>query len=320
MRASNHALRAFAILTILGVPGCMPTEVDYMPSSDVQGDCITKNENLRIRSATDARSLPEQCFSVNGTVEVLDSDLTDLEALRYLRRANGLVIKDNPQLLSLAGLDHVSVSKEIWVASNPELGDLDGLDGTEEVAEVKIERNPALVTIAGLRSLRVVGDGGLTVVDNGGLTDLAELDRLERVGRLKVSNNRGMTALKLKVHAVAGDVEVSDNPDLNQIAGFANLETVGGNFLLERNTSLGVTNGFTAKFRTVGGNLSIDGNPSLTDIYELAVNLYAVGGSVIATNNTSLSQCRAEDLDFYLEEIGGLIDIGDNGVEWDPCH
>lgn len=333
-----------ALVFAAGVSGCMPTDVGFTPPSDIDEDCQMLNANIIVRSASDARSLPQKCFMVAGEVSVVDTDLTDLEPLVFLRQAKLLRIKDNSQLRSLSGLDQVKVLEYLDVDNNPMLGDLNGLERTDVIGRVNINRNSSLTDMSGLRSLRDVGAGGLTIgandildsLDdletleriegpfrierNGSLRDLATYRRIESVGELVITGNRGLPELKLNVAAVTRDIQITDNSELLKLAAFSDLQTVGGNLIIERNTALGLTNGFTAKFRTVGGNLSIDGNPSLTDIYELAVNLYAVGGSVIATNNVSLSRCRAEDLDYYIEEIGGLIDIGDNGVEWDPCH
>jgi hypothetical protein len=343
MRASIASIFAL-VSAAAGVAGCMPTDVGFTPPTDVDGDCQVLNTAVIVHSASDARSLPQKCFVVAGEVSVVGTDLTDLEALAFLRQAKILRIRDNEQLRSLSGLDQVKVTDTLEIDNNPMLEDLNGLDRTDVVARVTINKNSSLIDLGGLRSLREVGAGGLLIgandnLDNldqletleriegafkiernGSLRDLATYRRLESVGELVISQNRGLPELRLNVAAVQRNILITDNSELLKLSAFSDLQTVGGNVIIERNQTLGVLNGFTAKFRTVGGNLSIDGNVSLTDIYELAVNLYAVGGSVIATNNTSLSRCRAEDLDYYIEEIGGLIDIGDNGAEWDPCH
>jgi hypothetical protein len=336
-------LPAIAIAAV-GLFGCMPTDVGYQQPTDIDEDCETLNANIIVRSASDARSLPQKCFTVSGDVEVVGSDLADLEPLYYLRQANVLRVKDNPQLLSFAGLDRVKVLQHVEIDNNPMLGDVYGLDRTDTVARVTISKNPYLVSLTGLRSLRSVGTGGLSIRDNGaleslqdletlervegsfqvennsGLTNLQTVRRIESVGDLVVTGNTGLRALQLNVVSVQGEVRLSDNPDMTELRAFGDLQMVGGNLKIERNNALQNLNGFTATFTHVGGNLSIQSNTALTDIYELAVNLYTVGGSVIAIKNTSLSRCRADDLDLYIEEIGGGLDIGDNGAEWDPCH
>jgi hypothetical protein len=343
MRAPIQIIQSLAFAAV-GLVGCMPTDVGFMPPSDIDEDCQALNANIIVRSASDARSLPQKCFTVAGDVEVIGSDLIDMEPLIYLRQVNVLRIKDNPQLRTLAGLDRVKVLQHLEVDNNPMLGDVSGLGRTDTIARITISKNQYLVSLGGLRSLREVGAGGLSIRDNSsletieefesleriegpfrvennsGLNDLQTFRRVESIGELVITGNTGMRSLRFNVAAVSGDITVNDNPDLTDFRAFGDLQSVGGNLTIERNTALNIINGFTAKFRTLGGTLSIDSNPALSDIYELAVNLYSVGGSVIATNNPSLSECRAEDLDLYLEEIGGLIDIGGNGADWEPCH
>ena len=342
MRAFHDRSRSLAF-AILALAGCMPTDVGFMPPTDIDEDCTTLNANIIVRSASDARSLPQKCFTVAGDVEVVGSDLIDLEPLVYLRQANVLRIKDNPQLRTLSGLDRVQVLQHLEVDNNPMLGDVSGLGRTDTVARVTIQKNPQLVTLEGLRSLREVGAGGLAIIDNSGLDDLGDFETLERIegplrveansgllslqtfrriesiGELRVTGNSGLRSLRINVVSVAGDISITDNPDLTDFASFGDLTTVSGSMKIERNPALTITNGFTPKFRSIAGDLSIDSNVALTDIYDIAANVYSVGGSVIAIGNTALSECRAEDLDL-IEEIGNFLDIGNNGSFYDPCH
>lgn len=343
MRSAIESSKALAFVALTLV-GCMPTDVGFSPPSDIDEDCPTLTTTKIVRSASDARSLPQKCFMVSGDVEVVGSDLFDLTPLIYLRQVNVLRIKDNPELRTLDGLDRVKVMDHIEIDNNPMLEDILGLDRTEAVTRVTITKNPQLRNLAGLRSLQKVGAGGFWLGDNANLEGVQDLERLERiegpfrierngalasletyrsidsVGDLLILANTGLRSLGINVAHVDGDIRIEDNSDLLAFDGFSDLQTVGKNFSIKRNRALQKTNGFTATFNAVGSNLTIDSNVALTDIYDLAVNLITVGGSVIATNNTSLSICRAEDLNEYIEEIGNLIDIGDNGAEFDPCH
>jgi hypothetical protein len=342
MRAIYDRWIALAFAT-LALAGCMPTDVGYMPPIDIDGDCTTLNANIKVRSASDGRALPQKCFTVAGDVEVIGSDLTDLEPLIYLRQANVLRIQGNPELRTLAGLDGVQVLQHVEIDNNPMLGDVSGLSRTDSVARVTISKNPQLVSLEGLRSLREVGAGGMAIIDNDGLDELTDFEALERVegplrvasnsglrslqtfrrldsvGKLEVTGNTGLERVGFNVTSVGGDLVISDNRDMIEIAGFGDLETVAGSLKIERNPVLGITNGFTPKFRSVAGDVVITDNVALTDIYDIAANLYSVGGSVLATGNVALSECRADDLDL-IEEVGTFLDIGANGSFFEPCH
>ena len=295
-----------------------------------------------IRSRSDARALPRQCFSVTGEVEVVGSDLDDLELLKNLREVTTLRISENPRLRTTAGLERVKVSGLLEVKHNPMLANLVGLERTSSPAGVLIADNPLLVSVDGLKNVRTIAAGGLelranglaTLAEIGGLTTvegelrieghgalqtLSDLNRLGSVGRLLIQRNNGLRSLELDLERVLGDVIVSDNPALTRFGGLSNLQVVEGNFTVSDNASLTVIDGFSAKFQTIGQTLSIVANPALNDIFELK-NVYSVGGSLIITYNTSLSDCRTDDLERYLGVIGADTDIGDNSGAWEPCY
>jgi len=332
------------VLVALGMPACMPTDVDYMPPPDIDGDSQMLSGDIIIRSQSDARSLPKRPFSVAGDVEVVNSDLTDLEPLAYLRQANVLRIQGNRELQTMAGLDRVRVVEHVHIDDNELLGDVLGLDKTELVTRVMISKNPRLLSLEGLRSVKRIGGGGLTISDNESLEQIRDLEALERIeGPLRiernsgllnletarkiesvvdvvVTNNNGLISLKLDVGTVANDVVITDNRDLGTFAAFGSLASIGRDLTIQNNPGLTIIDGFTASFQTIGRTLKIENNDALTDAYLLSINLFSVGGSVIVVGNNILSDCRAQDFDLLVDTIGGFIDIGDNSPEYDPCY
>jgi hypothetical protein len=347
MRDSIELLTALAFAA--GLLGCMPTDVGYMPQPDVSGDCQTLAGDTRITSASSARSLPQTCFQIAGTLEVRTPDLLDLEPLRYLREVDALVIQDNAQLRTLQGLDHVRVVKRLQIDNNPLLEEAIGLEGTRSLEQLAVSKNPLLVSIAGLRQLQTVGAGGMELRDNGGPSTLEEFETLERVegplqikdnggmispktarpldavGDLVVTGNRALEKLEFETLAINGSLTIGRNQALTTLGGFRSLSTLTGDLTVEQNPALVNLNGFSASFTAIGRNLKIDNNAVLADVYELAVNLISISGSVTVTNNILLSGCRAEAFTLadedggFLEQVGGLIDVGDNSALWDPC-
>jgi hypothetical protein len=347
MRPRIEPLHAL-LIAAAGMLGCMPTDVDYTANADVSGDCPTLADT-RISSATAARNLPQSCFKVAGTLEIRSPDLLDLEAFQYLREVNNLVVQDNAQLRSMAGLDHVRVIQRVQIDNNALLEDVVGLEGTETLEQLTITKNPLLRSISGLRQLKQVGASGAEFRENGGPVDLQELESLNRVeGSLQIRDNTGMQTLKtgrpldavgdliitgnrsvekvgFETTAINGSLTIGHNEALSIFDGFRNLTTLSGDMTIEQNAALIDFEGFSASFTAIGRNLKVDNNPVLDDVYDLAINLISIGGSVTVTNNILLSACRAEDFTVvdedggFLEQVGGLIDIGDNSAVWDPC-
>lgn len=343
-----HALH-IAAAGLVGLFGCMPTDVNYMASADVSGDCQTLSGDTRISSANDARSLPQSCFKVPGTLEIRTADLLDLQPFKYLREVNNLVVQDNAQLRTMAGLDHVRVVKRIQIDNNPLLEEVVGLEGTEVLEHLTITKNPLVISLAGLRQLKQVGIAGMELRENGGPADMQDFESLGRidgslqirdnsgmrslhntrpldaVGDLVITGNRTLERLKLEVTAINGSLTVSYNEALTVFDGFRRLATMTGDLTVEQNAALVDLEGFSASITAIGRNVKIDYNPVLADVYDLAVNLISIGGSVTVTNNILLSACRAEAFTLadedggFLEQVGGLIDVGDNSAEWLPC-
>ncbi len=337
------------VLVAVGLLGCMPTDVDFTPPSDATGDCQTVSGDVIIASANDARSLPQKCFTVAGYVKVINSDLLDLAPLHFLRQAGSLEISQNSQLRTMGGLSQVRVVNQLKVDDNPMLEAVVGLDSTQEVEQVLIRRNPLLRSLGGLRQLQKVGTGGFAIRESGGPDDLRELESIQRidgtlevatnedmtslktarpldsVGELVVSGNRTLASLDFDAKTINGSLTITANEALATIGGFGTLTNMGQDLIITENGGLIDLRGFSASFTTIGRNLKIEHNIQLADVYDLAVNLISVGGSVTVARNPLLSDCRAEaftlfdDGGGFLEQIGGLIDIGDNSGIWDPC-
>lgn len=310
-----------AVSSLLAAAGCMPTDVDFSQNSDIDADCETIIADLTVASAADARALPQKCFNVTGSISVLGSDLSDLESLRFLRGVDILRIEGNQGLATTDGLSRVKVAKSLIVRGNASLREVVGLDSSTKIGSVTIEGNEALDDLDSLALLQDV-DNDLVIRENGALGDLKFLSELGTVGGdFRVEGNTNLKRLGFnRLTGVTGDFTISDNRNLVETGGLGQLQTVGLNYRIERNPSLAIINGHTNSLERVGGELVVQDNATLSDVFDLAFNLYQVSGSVTVINNPALSQCRADDFEEYIEIIGGDLDVGDNGLEWDPCH
>jgi hypothetical protein len=87
----------------------------------------------------------EGCQTIVGDLEVANSDLTDLEQLRSVRRVTGkLSVTDNGKLISLAGLKGIERAGSVDIHSNPLLcayfGLLTGLKQVDQPLELSKNR------------------------------------------------------------------------------------------------------------------------------------------------------------------------------------
>jgi hypothetical protein len=132
------------------------------------------------------------CSAVVGDLKIEDSPLSDLTALDSLRTVSGtLVISNNAALSDLSGLEHLRNAQGLEIRDNPELANLRGLESLERVERLDIVHN-GLFETSGLSRLQRVGE--LTIADNPKLISLRGLNALTRAGSVQIRNNRVLCA------------------------------------------------------------------------------------------------------------------------------
>jgi len=147
---------------------------------------------------------------VFGTVTISGFHTADFQgsdavstALRSEFVADGVIIRDNPGLTSLAGLDNLDVYDSIEIIDNPLLQNLSGLATTDYTLDsmfqtLNIHGNPVLTDLSHLSSWTL--DHGNDVIDvqivgNGHLTSLAGLGFVASVHSLTIENNTLLSSL-----------------------------------------------------------------------------------------------------------------------------
>jgi hypothetical protein len=101
------------------------------------------------------------------------------------------VIRNNPELTTLRGLEGVKQADQVLIANNG-IYDIHGLSSLRQVRELAVVDNPKLHNLAGLDQLRYAGT--VRLQDNPVLcARLGLLPALTYVDRLVVRSNRGLS-------------------------------------------------------------------------------------------------------------------------------
>ena len=179
----------------------------------------------------------------------------------------------------------------------------------EEVVDLTIKGSDVTDEIISKIQQRVGAISGNVVWDNVGATTTAGFfDVIDCQGGITISNCQALenAAGFAAYETVGGDLVIEDCPALGQ--GFGALATVEGSLAL-RNTSVRIGEGasFTA-LATVGGDLTVEDNTDITSFAGAA--LTSVGGSINITGNTALTSLAGLD---KLTMVGGDVIISDNG-------
>ncbi|KAI8465168.1 MAG: hypothetical protein J3K34DRAFT_488825 [Monoraphidium minutum] len=187
--------------------------------------------------------------TVGGEVALINNfNLTSTAGLKSLASIGiSLAVLGHPVLEDLAGFSRLGAvpgDLVIYETSLQSLGELARVTSVGLSCVIGI--NPDLESLEGLASLQSVG-GQLSISYNDRLTDLRGLGSLQAVGRdLFVRKNANLTSLsdlgaslRSVGAALMGDLVISDNPNLVDLAGLGApggaLSEVAGAVVVERN-------------------------------------------------------------------------------------
>ncbi|MBK7409908.1 MAG: T9SS type A sorting domain-containing protein [Saprospirales bacterium] len=259
----------------------------------------------------DFPSLYSGCTEIEGNVEIVGADITNLNGLAGITSIKGnFKIHDNALLESLAGMDNLTaVEGSLMLWGNNGLVNLHGLEGLTTVQHhLAIGSNPdtclcpvgnyALTSLSGLEGLTFVG-GGLYIQKNILLPDLSGLDNLVTVG---------------------GDLMLGDNTMLSSMTGLEGLTSIGGTLSIgiytpeipHGNANLLNLNGLD-NVTSIGGNFSVLRNLLLNDISALN-HAISIGGDLTIGQNSALPECAVEAICDYLSTPNGVVDIQSNAT------
>ncbi len=252
-------------------------------------------------------------ISFPSNVTISGADIVDLTPLSQITSIeNDFVIDNNPQLVSLAGLENLTdfAGGNLIISNNPTLSSLNGL-GAIGFSWVQIINNDALTNLSGLEGL--VESFLIRIEDNDALQDLSGLDNYSiGVGNI-IRNNASLSSLNgLESLMGVETIIIEDNPLLTDISSLENVQEIVVLFEIRNNDSLtnlaGLQNAGT--FFNLAAGFRISDNDALVDISALS-NFETPTQFIEITNNSSLSNCVISLLCDNITNTD-LITISDN--------
>ncbi|WP_396603107.1 T9SS type A sorting domain-containing protein [Algibacter sp. R77976] len=247
--------------------------------------CPTGHIILSSQADVDAFSTNyPNCLEITHGLTISGSDITDLSPLSAITSvegpiASGLIIKDNPLLTNLNGIENISIMQygNLVIENNALLNNILGLSGLSgEVGDsIIIKDNPLLVSLDGLGNVTNPFADDLVIDNNDSL-----------------SNFNGLESL-----IYADDVFIINNDGLISFGGLTAFE-FSGDFHIENNSSLNSFNGLNSIDKVY--NLLINNNNLLQDIAVLDdVN---INSTVSITNNPLLPVCNINSICYFLNQ------------------
>jgi hypothetical protein len=265
-----------------------------------------------------------------GTIFLVGNDtLENLHGLEVFTdiSISSIVVKSNPALTSLSGLDNLTSIEQLTVQSNASLTSLDALANVGTVSLVDISGNPKLtavklpalelvqvrllintnaaLTAVSLPKLTSLGDG-LQVAHDGMLKSV-DTPSLVLTGNYLIQADTSLTSVSAPHLSYATvDVTLSNVPALTTV-DLGELGAIGGSLTLQAATVLPNLSGF-AQLSSVGANATISTCNALSDFTGIGP-ITTIPGNLTITSNARLSSLAGLE---PITEIDGNLLISGN--------
>lgn len=237
------------------------------------------------------------CTELNLVMEISGNDIVDLSPFSNLESVLGMNIINNPQLVSLVGLESLEeFTSHLYLWENENLASLQGLNNVVSIFTISIIDSPSLEVIDNLDALEVA-----SFVEISNLSSLTSLEGLANASMvdLYLSNTTSLTTLNsLQGNSSELDfLDLTNNSALVSLAGLENVQSIL-DILISNNDSLESLEGLSPNTLS---SLFIDGNDSLLNLNGLE--------SLTQADDFNQLFINIED-NLVLADISSLVNIG----------
>ncbi len=197
---------------------------------------IYDNDNLKNLKGLQSIEYVPEILSIHG-----NSSLSNLEGLNNLREVDfGFQISANDSLKTLYGLESLETVADLIIKNNPRLKTLSGLNGLNIInGTLTIINSNSLIKLQGLNNVTSIA-GALYIYGNPSLKNLTGLDKLKEVGGLYLFSNKSLINLKgldsLKYNN--SELIIVDNESLNELTSLKALNSTTSMIKITNNASL----------------------------------------------------------------------------------
>jgi len=257
------------------------------------GNCIPSGTTVTLTRQSEVDSFPINypgCDVIEGGLIISGNDITNLDSLIGLNRIRyNLEIRDNPNLISLRGLDSIDFVSNFDIINNPSLLSLTGLNNLDSVYSFDFIGNNSIINLVGLDNLKYAYYFYIT--GNNSLVNFSGLSNLEKVGStFLISNNNSLINFRgLNKLNFIWSLDVLNNSSLINFTGVESLSYLD-NFHIENNAALinfvGMENVTTLyQHCYVNNNSSLENFIGLQNVTKFYSTLRVTGNSKILNFN-----------------------------------
>lgn len=275
--------------------------------------CYTKIEGaLTIGSSTHHPTLPIV-------------DLNSLETLREITQ--DLNIINNPNLVSLMGLQYLEKVNQLHLEKNERLPSFNGLRRLKTLESFAVVECNSLTDFEGL-PWEDINLESLIISYNKNLRNLQGIEKLSKVEYIHIKHNPALNTVDLPNIGEARSLSITSNSSLTSLSGFRNSISSLSSTNISNNPVLEDLKGLLANGGKITGTVMISGNAALTSLEGLRfsehIHRLVIEDNPLLTDISALKDTRA--IDIYLEiinndqltNLNGLENLTSVGDPWSP--
>lgn len=246
----NH--RFIGLNNLVSVEGDIRINEEVLPTTSMFNSLETIGGDLMVNSALGLSSLNHKVHfpslsSIQGEIEITNNETLKEVLFNNLTFANtSLLVENNLQLIKIE-------------ANN--LTEIGSIENSNQ-SRIEILENSSLTDVSFSSLTNILGD--LLIFNNENLLHLDGFSLLEEVRfSFDVIDNSNLVSIVSPIEKVGGRFNISHNNEMQDLAGFSNLQEIGSVFI-EGNNALESLTGLDNVAAHIAGNLYIRENPNLT--------------------------------------------------------
>jgi hypothetical protein len=271
-------------------------------------------------------TVPSSCYTLDGSLTITGPDVDSLSGLGDLRGVGDLVIMDT-SLTKIDTPSMIHVTNSITIQSNDELEDLSNIDvkSADVLQSITVTQNGSLTGLNRLNRVQMVG-GDVKISNNDSLTTIDLTQLKQAAGNLVIDTNKAVTTLKLgSLNLVGpGNFQISNNTALTSMGSLSALQYVHGTLTIDNNDALAtLDDAMTTGLVSIDLDLQITNNALLTSLGQLS-HSGRIGGQMLIQNNGSMLYCAAREVGCCVSHASDVISgnktTNDNGCAHSWCY
>jgi len=295
-------------------------QINYPGCSKIEGDVL-----IGQHPSTDIENLIglNVLTSIGGELIIHYNPLVNLTGLEGITTVGGgIELRRNNSLNNLSGLNNlILIVDDLNIFFNDSLESLSGLESLMYIGgSLTMQQNDLINSMIGLDNLTKIG-GGLQIRFHGGLSSLTGLENLNEIEDFLVisgtalENLTGLDGLQFVGESlIIGDWGTGGqggNPDLINLTGLEELNSIGGWLDINNNSTLTDLTGLE-NLTSIDGGIYINKNMALNSITSISNIAESTIEDLYIVDNDNLSSCDVENICDYLSNPNGTVTIEDN--------